>query len=483
LRDGIKEAASLPQHAYQSGTRSAALQRALRARSEPFTTEAQRTQQGFDYESFFVAAIILADWRRFMSANRVVLAYSGGLDTSVILKWLIERGYEVVAFVADVGQTDDFDKVKKNALKIGAARVYVEDVQREFVTDYIFPAFKANVLYESRYLLGTALARPLIAKRQIEIAQQEEAEYVSHGATGKGNDQVRFELAYYALNPKIKVISPWKMQAFLDQFKGRSDMIRYAEEHGIDVKATAEKPYSEDDNLLHISHEAGVLEDPALEAQEHVYSKTVSPQEAPDRPTRISLRFKDGIPVEVVNLDDGTRHTDALDLFKYLNTLGSQNGVGRVDMVENRFVGIKSRGIYETPGGTILHVAHTDIEGIAMDREVMRLRDMLSAKLSELIYDGFWFSPEMDFLRSAIDKSQEVIDGTVFLRLYKGNAFVTARESSSSLYDKELSSMDIEGGFNQKDSEGFIKINAIRLMAHHAIMKRKLQNETSGDGK
>ena len=411
-----------------------------------------------------------------MESNKVVLAYSGGLDTSVILQWLLERGYDVIAYIADVGQEDDFEAARAKALKIGASKVYVEDLRRDFVENYIFPAFKANAVYESRYLLGTSLARPPIAKRQIEIARMESAGYVAHGATGKGNDQVRFELAYYALEPTIKVIAPWKMPVFLNEFKGRKDMIAYAQKHGIDIKVTAAKPYSEDDNLLHISHEAGILEDPSLEPEKPVYSKTVDPEDAPDRPTRISITFKDGIPVQVTNHEDGTVKTDSLELFLYLNELGSANGIGRIDIVENRFVGIKSRGVYETPGGTILHAAHTDIEGIAMDREVMRLRDMLSAKLAELIYNGFWFSPEMDFLRSAIDKSQEVIDGTVNLKLYKGNVFILSRESHSSLYDQDLSSMDIEGGFNQQDSEGFIKINAIRLMAHHAIMERRKAN-------
>lgn len=403
----------------------------------------------------------------------VVLAYSGGLDTSVILKWLINKGYSVVAFIADVGQEDDFSAAKQKALKIGATKVYVEDLKSEFVTDYIFPVFKANVLYEGSYLLGTALARPLIAKKQIEIAAQEGAEFVAHGATGKGNDQVRFELAYYALNPKIKVIAPWKQREFLDLFRGRSDMIKYAEANDIEIKSTIAKPYSEDDNLLHISHEAGVLENPNHEAEPDVFSKTTAPEAAPDHPTKIAITFKDGVPICVTNLDDGSVTNSPLALFEYLNQVGAENGVGRVDMVENRFVGIKSRGIYETPGGTILHIAHKDIEGIAMDREVMRLRDMLSAKLSEIIYNGFWFSPEMDFLMSAIDKSQELIDGTVKLKLYKGNAFVVGRESPSSLYNKDLSSMDIEGGFNQQDSEGFIKINAIRLMAHRAIVDQK----------
>ena len=412
--------------------------------------------------------------------EKVVLAYSGGLDTSVILKWLTQQGYDVVAYVADVGQREDFDAVREKAIKTGACEVFVEDLKRELVTDYIFPAFKANALYEGRYLLGTAIARPLIAKRQIEIAHQTGARFVSHGATGKGNDQVRFELAYLALDPAIKIISPWKTPSFLEKFKGRPELLAYAEEHGIPVKATTAKPYSEDDNLLHISHEAGILEDPAHEANEHVYSWTVSPEKAPDEPARIAIEFKDGIPIRVRNRDDGTEHADPLALFSYLNEMGAKHGIGRLDMVENRFVGIKSRGVYETPGGAILHLAHQDIEGIAMDREVMRLRDMLTAKLSEIIYNGFWFSPEMDFLMAAVDRSQELIDGTVFLKLYKGAVYVTGRESSSSLYDRELSSMDIEGGFDQQDSSGFIRIHAIRLMAHNAITKRKANNP--GDG-
>jgi len=411
--------------------------------------------------------------------DKVVLAYSGGLDTSVILKWLEQKGYEVIAYVADVGQREDFDAVREKALRTGASKVFVEDLKRELVTDYIFPAFKANAMYEGRYLLGTAIARPIIAKRQIEIANREGARYVAHGATGKGNDQVRFELAYLALDPTIRIIAPWKHPAFLETFKGRPELLAYAERHGIPVKATADKPFSEDDNLLHISHESGILEDPALEAADDVYSRTVSPERAPDQPARIRITFKDGVPVRVTDLTDGREETEPLALFQYLNELGSAHGIGRLDMVENRYVGIKSRGIYETPGGAILHAAHRDIEGIAMDREVMRLRDMLSAKLSELIYNGFWFSPEMEFLMAAVDKSQELIDGNVTLKLYKGSAYVVARESSSSLYDKELSSMDIEGGFDQTHSEGFIRINAIRLMAHNAIVRRKVAGGAS----
>lgn len=417
-----------------------------------------------------------------MSANnnsketeKVVLAYSGGLDTSVILKWLIDKGYDVIAYVADVGQDDDFDKTRQKALEIGASAVYIEDLKKEFITDYIFPAIQANAIYENRYLLGTALARPLIAKRQIEIAAETGAAWVSHGSTGKGNDQVRFELAYYALNPDIKVLAPWKNAAFLKEFKGRTDMLHYAKVKGIPVKASLRKPYSEDDNLLHISHEAGILEDPGYNPGKDLLSKIVSPVDAPDKVTHISIQFKDGIPVKVINLDDQTRVSEPLSLFNYLNELGCKNGIGLLDMVENRYVGIKSRGIYETPGATILYTAHMDVEGIAMDREVMKLRNILSPIYAELVYNGYWFSPEMDFLRAAINKSQELIDGTVFLSLYKGNVQVTGRESQSSLYDQDLSSMDMEGGFDQKDSEGFIKINAIRLMAHHTIVQKRKQ--------
>jgi argininosuccinate synthase len=403
--------------------------------------------------------------------EKVVLAYSGGLDTSVILKWLIEKGYDVIAFVADVGQDENFDECRKKAELLGASKVIISDLKREFIEGYVFKAIMANAIYEDRYLLGTALARPLIAKRQIEVAKEEGANAVAHGATGKGNDQVRFELTYYALMPGVKVIAPWKDREFLSQFQGRTDMLKYAAEKKIPVKASIDKPYSEDDNLMHISHEAGILEDPMYTLNKNMLTKMVMPQDAPDTETRLVIHFKNGIPVKVINKDDGTMKDDPYDMYVYLNEIAGKNGVGLLDMVENRYVGIKSRGVYETPAATVLHIAHKDIEGIAMDREVMRLVSMLSPKFAEIIYNGFWFSPEMDFLMAAIEKSQELIDGSVHLCLYKGNVLVEGRESPSSLYNKKLSSMDIEGGFDQTDSKGFIRINAIRLMAHRAIVE------------
>ena len=397
--------------------------------------------------------------------QKVVLAYSGGLDTSIILHWLIKKGFDVVAFIADLGQQEDLKAAKEKALKIGASKVYIEDVKQEFVTDFIFPSIKANAAYEGRYLMGTSLARPLIAKKQIEIAKEEKADYVSHGATGKGNDQVRFELTYYTLNPKIKVIAPWKEPEFLAQFKGRSDMIKYAEKNNIPVKATKEKPYSTDANLMHISYEAGILEDPKKTLADENFEMTKSPKEAPDKETIIEITFQHGNPIKIKNKNDGTIKTKPLELFQYLNKLGGENGIGRLDMVENRFVGIKSRGVYESPAATILHIAHRDIEGLTLDREVAHLKDMLMPKFAELVYYGFWYSPEMEFLQAAFEKSQEYVDGTVYLSLYKGNCMVIGRESKDSLYNQDLSSMDVVGGYDQKDASGFIKLNAIRLKA------------------
>ena len=408
-----------------------------------------------------------------MQNKKVVLAYSGGLDTSVILKWLSLKGFSVICFVGNVGQADDFEETRKKALSTGAKKVYIEDLMREFVTDFIYPALRGNALYEKRYLLGTALARPLLAKKQIEIAEKEGAEYVAHGATGKGNDQVRFELTYYALKPDIKVIAPWRDPEFLSQFKGRSDLIKWAQKHNIPVKATKDKPYSEDENLMHISHEAGILEDPDFPPPENIFTRTTLLKNTPDEEDIIEIHFKDGFPTKVVNRRTNTVKTDPLELFIYLNELGTKHGIGIVDMVENRYIGIKSRGVYETPGATILWKAHEDIEGIAMDKEVMHLRDMLIPKFSELIYNGYWFSPEMDFLMAAFEKAQEAIDGVVTLKLFKGNVVVMGRKSPTSLYDQDLSSMEVEGGFDPTDSTGFININAIRLKAHNLVLKKR----------
>ena len=393
--------------------------------------------------------------------GKVVLAYSGGLDTSVILKWLIEEGYDVVAYIADVGQDEDYEAAREKAIKVGACAVYVEDLKEEFITDFIFPAIKSEAKYEGRYLLGTSVARPIIAKRQIEIAEKEGAQFVSHGATGKGNDQVRFELTYYALKPDIKVLAPWKMDEFLTRFKGRSDMLNYADQYGIPVKASRSKPYSEDDNFLHISHEAGILEDPGAACTEEIYSRTTSIKDAPNEADTVKITFEKGIPVKVMH--NGKSVTGALPLFTYLNDLGTKHGIGRLDMVENRFVGIKSRGVYETPGGEILYQAHRDLEGLTMDREVMRIRDRLSIDVAQLIYNGFWFSPEFDLLMATMDKAQEVVNGEVDVQLLKGRAYPVARTSPNALYDPKQSSMDEEGGYDQKDADGFIKINAVRL--------------------
>ncbi|MCH1572320.1 MAG: argininosuccinate synthase [Longimicrobiales bacterium] len=407
-----------------------------------------------------------------MSKKKVVLAYSGGLDTACILKYLQEEGYEVIAYVADVGQQEDFDDVAERAKLTGASKVFVEDLQHDFVTEFIFPAIAGNAVYENRYLLGTSLARPPIARRQVEIARAEGAEAVSHGATGKGNDQVRFELAFAALGPDLEIIAPWKDPDFLARFQGRSDLLEYARLHSIPVEATAAKPYSSDENLMHRSYEAGMLEDPEAIPPEDMFNLTRSIGDAPDEPTDLTIHYKNAIPVRVVCEMDGVDLTEPVALFDYLNVKGGEHGIGRVDMVENRFVGIKSRGVYETPGGTILHHAIRDLEGIAMDREVLRLRDMLSPRFAEIIYNGFWFSPEMDFILAAFRQSEKLIDGEVQLRLMKGNVICRGRSSTSSLYDQELSSMDVAGGYDQEDAQGFIRLNALRLKAHKVILEQ-----------
>ncbi len=405
------------------------------------------------------------------NSKKVVLAYSGGLDTSCILRWLKLKGFTVVAFIADVGQREDFEQVKRNAIMIGADEVVICDLKEDFVTQYIFPAVAGNAIYEGRYLLGTSLARPVIAKAHIEVARACKATHVAHGATGKGNDQLRFEFAYAALAPELGIIAPWKDPEFLEKFKGRSDLIAYAKEQNIDIPVTLEKPYSTDENLMHKSYESGVLENPMQRPAKEMFTVCVDPRDAPDEETLVEIEFKDGMPIRAKNCRTGEEERSPLPLFNLLNEVARKNGVGRIDIVENRYIGIKSRGVYETPGGTLLHIAHRDIEGVAMDVEVQRLRDTLAPKLAQIIYNGFWFSPEMEFLTAAVKKSQELIDGTVVLALYKGNAIPVGRTSPSSLYNRDLSSMDIEGGFSQADSAGFIRIQSLRLKAHGVIVR------------
>jgi argininosuccinate synthase len=387
--------------------------------------------------------------------ERIVLAYSGGLDTSVILRWLIEEyKADVVAYIADLGQGEDLNEIRQKAIKTGAKKVYVEDLRDEFVKDFVFMALKGNAVYEGTYLLGTSLARPLIAKRQMEIAEKEDAFAVAHGSTGKGNDQVRFELTYFAINPGIQIIAPWRQW----NLRSRNDLISYAKEHGIPVPVTVKKPYSCDRNLFHTSYEGGVLEDPWQVPPEDMFEMTVSPEDAPDEPTLLDIDFEGGVPVRL----DGQDLSPA-DLLYKLNDIGGKNGVGRVDMVENRFVGIKSRGVYETPGGTILQTAHRAVESLTMDREVMHLRDSLIPKFSELIYYGFWYSSEMEMIRAAIEESQKNVTGTSRLKIYKGNVTVVGRRSPCSLYQKDLATFEEDSIYNQSDATGFIKLNALRL--------------------
>jgi argininosuccinate synthase len=387
--------------------------------------------------------------------KKVVLAYSGGLDTSIIVKWLKnEYGCEVIAFCADVGQAEELDHLEEKAISTGASKIYIEDLREEFVRDYVFTAVKANAVYEGTYFLGTSIARPIIAKRQVEIAQLEGADAVSHGATGKGNDQVRFELTYYALNPHIRVISPWRQW----KFKSREDLMDYAKENNIPIPVSKKKPYSSDRNLLHISFEGGILEDPWSEPPEDMFLLSVSPEKAPDKPTYVEIDFEEGVPKRV----DGKTLSPA-NLLARLNELGGQNGIGRVDMVENRYVGMKSRGVYETPGGTVLYAAHRALETITVDREVMHLRDSLIPKIAELIYYGYWFSPEMEVIKKMIDETQRDVTGTVRLKLYKGNCIVAGRKSEKSLYSDAFATFEKDTVYNQQDAEGFIRLNALRL--------------------
>jgi len=396
---------------------------------------------------------------------KIVLAYSGGLDTSVILSWLKEKYQaEMIAFCANIGQEEELDGLDKKARQTGASKLYIDDLQEEFARDFIFPMMQAGAVYESQYFLGTSIARPLIAKRMCEIARAEKADAIAHGATGKGNDQVRFELTAAALAPELEVIAPWRDASFRSQFPGRSEMIRYCEEKNIPVEATAKKPYSMDRNLLHISYEAGILEDPWLDASapeyKQMYKLSVAPEDAPDQPEYVTLDFEKGNCIAV-----NGKKLGPLGVMQTLNKLGGKHGVGRVDLVENRFVGMKSRGVYETPGGAVLHFAHRQIETITMDREVMHLRDSLIPRYGELVYYGFWFSPERLALQALVTESQKNVTGTVRLKLYKGNIITAGRKSPVSLYNPHIATMEADPtkAYNQDDATGFIRLNALRL--------------------
>jgi argininosuccinate synthase len=397
--------------------------------------------------------------------NKIVLAYSGGLDTSVILTWLKEE-YQcpIVAFAADVGQEEDWDAVRAKGMATGAEKVVVSDLREEFVKDYVFPAFRANAIYEGSYLLGTSLARPIIAKEQVRVAEAENGDAVSHGATGKGNDQVRFELTYLALNPKLAIIAPWRIW----DLNSRTKLIAYAEKHSIPIPVTKEKPYSSDENLLHISFEGGLLEDPWNEPEESMFKLSVSPENAPDQATYIELEFRNGDPVVI----DGEALSPAKMLAR-LNKLGGANGIGRLDMVENRFVGMKSRGVYETPGGTIMRVAHRDLETITLDREVLKIRDGLVGRYSELIYNGFWFSPEMQIMQRTMDDCQTTVNGVVRLKLYKGNCIPVGRKADRSLYQESFATFEEDEVYTQADAGGFIRLNALRLTIQALVEKQK----------
>jgi argininosuccinate synthase len=406
-----------------------------------------------------------------MAKNKIVLAYSGGLDTSVILTWLKETyDAEIITFTADIGQKDELDGLEEKALKTGASKVYIDDLRDEFAKDFIYPMFQASALYEGQYLLGTSIARPLIAKRMVEIAIAEGATAIAHGATGKGNDQVRFELTAAALTPNIEVIAPWRDEAFREAFPGRAEMIAYAEKHGIPVQASASKPYSTDRNLLHISFESGMLEDPWFDSSaadvEDMYVLSVSPERAPDQAEYIELDFEGGNCVAV-----NGESLSPLAVMEKLNEIGGKHGVGRVDMVENRFVGMKSRGVYETPGGSILFTAHRKIESLTMDREVMHLRDSLISKYSSLVYNGFWFAPERLAIQALVNESQKNVTGTVRLKLYKGNIMAAGLKSPVSLYNPHIATMEADPtkAYDQGDATGFIRLNALRLKVSSGV--------------
>jgi argininosuccinate synthase len=404
---------------------------------------------------------------------KIILAYSGGLDTSIILRWLKENYQaEVIAFCADIGQEEELTGLEKKALAAGASKCVIEDLREEFARDFIFPMFQAGAIYEGQYFLGTSIARPLIAKRMVEIARAENADAIAHGATGKGNDQVRFELAAAALAPDLLVIAPWREERFRRQFPGRAEMIAFAQKNKIPVEATTEKPYSTDRNLLHISYESGVLEDPWFDASSpkmrSMYKLSVAPEDAPDEPEYVELKFENGNCVDV-----NGKQLSPLGVIEMLNRLGGRHGIGRVDIIENRFVGMKSRGVYETPGGAILHFAHRQMETLTMDREVMHLRDSLIPKYSELVYNGFWFSPEREALQALVTETQRDVTGLVRLKLYKGNIIVAGRKSPKSLYDPKIATMERDASaYDQNDATGFIRLNALRLKLRATLKDR-----------
>ncbi len=404
-----------------------------------------------------------------MSKEKVVLAYSGGLDTSVIVHWLASQGYDVIALCLDLGQkVENLDEIRQKGLKAGAVDVLIEDVRKEFVEDYVFRAIEWNAVYEGTYLLGTSLARPLISKKQIEAAERFGASTVSHGATGKGNDQVRFELGYYALNPDIKIVAPWKVPEFYQRYPGRAQLIEYAQQNGIPVKATAEQPWSTDENLMHISFESGMLEDPWQEPKEEMFELSQSPKNAPDLEQILTIDFEEGLPVRL----DG-QEFEPVDLLTELNEIGGRHGIGRVDLVESRFVGMKSRGVYETPGGTILNIAHRAMESLTLDRGVIHLKDSLMPRFSQLVYNGFWFSPEMEILLEMGRSTQKRVSGIVRLKLYRGNCMVTGRKSENSLYDEDIATMEAdEGNYDPRDSNGFIRLNALPLRIHRRLTSK-----------
>jgi len=411
--------------------------------------------------------------RHFSSEKRVVLAYSGGLDTSTILAWLVDEGYDVIAFLADIGQPGEDPKVlEEKAQRLGAKKTYVLDRKKRFVEHYVYPCIRANAIYERRYLMGTSIARPCITEAMVEVAEKEGCQYLAHGATGKGNDQVRFEMQAAYLNPSLKMVAPWRDPNFYNRFEGRQALLEYAAEKNIPVKQTKEKSYSTDENLMHISYESGILEDPALYPTEDMWLMTRSLMDTPNEPERITVSFDKGNPVKLVTPTKTV--TDSLEMFEELNELGGKHGIGRVDIVENRYVGMKSRGCYETPGGKILFDAHTDLETLCVDREVMKIRDKLAVDFGNLTYNGYWFSPEMEYLMHCLDYTQQAVAGDVTMDLFKGNVIMRGRTSPNSLYDETVASMDVAGDYNPADAGGFIRLNCLRLKMN-SVAKRKRQ--------